>query len=207
MSVKKLVALTFDDGPNITTTNDVLDILEKHGVTASFFVIGNNITTKSEVVIKRAVKMKCEIENHSKTHSVMTRMTEKEIASEIQFTCDKIQAVAGRRPKFFRPPYIAYNKLMYDVIDFTFINGIGAEDYNDEISAEERCRRIMNQVSDGAIILLHDSEGNYRTVDAIERLIPKLKSDGYEFVTVEELFAKSGVTLQRETIYTNVYQK
>lgn len=207
VNMKKSAALTFDDGPNMTATMSVLDVLEKHGATASFFVVGSNITPESEAAIKRAVKLGCEIENHSKTHSFMTEMTAEEIASEIEFTSDKIEAAAGRRPMFFRPPYIAYNELMYDVIDLTFINGIGAEDYNDEVSAEERYRRIMEQVSDGTVILLHDSEGNFRTVDALEMLIPKLKSEGYELVTVAELFEKKGVTPQKRTLYTNVYQK
>ncbi len=207
MNTKKLAALTFDDGPNTTTTLQVLDILKKHGVTASFFVVGNNITPESEGSMRRAVEMGCEIENHSQTHSVMTEMDPDDISEEIKFTSDKIEAVVGRRPKFFRPPYIAYNQTMFDTIDLTFICGVGAEDYNDEVSAEERCKRIMEQVSDGTVILLHDMEGNFRTVDALDMLIPKLKADGYELVTVSELFEKCGIIPKRNVIYTNVYCK
>lgn len=207
MNTKKLAALTFDDGPNTTTTLQVLDILKKHGVTASFFVVGNEITPESEESMRRAVEMGCEIENHSQTHSVMTEMDPDDISEEIKFTSDKIEAVVGRRPKFFRPPYIAYNQTMFDTIDLTFICGVGAEDYNDEVSAEERCKRIMEQVSDGTVILLHDMEGNFRTVDALDMLIPKLKADGYELVTVSELFEKCGIIPKRNVIYTNVYCK
>lgn len=207
MNTKKLAALTFDDGPNTTTTLQVLDILKKHGVTASFFVVGNNITPESEGSMRRAVEMGCEIENHSQTHSAMTEMDPDDISEEIKFTSDKIEAVVGRRPKFFRPPYIAYNQTMFDTIDLMFICGVGAEDYNDEVSAEERCKRIMEQVSDGTVILLHDMEGNFRTVDALDMLIPKLKADGYELVTVSELFEKCGIIPKRNVIYTNVYCK
>lgn len=206
MNTKKLAALTFDDGPNTTTTLQMLDMLEKHGVTASFFVCGNNITSESEEVMRRAVKMGCEIENHSQTHSVMSEMNAEDIAAEIKFTSDKVEAAVGRRPQLFRPPYIAVNDLMHEVIDLTFICGVGAEDYNDEISAEERYRRIVEQVSDGIIILLHDSEGNFRTVDALDMIIPKLKADGYEFVTASELFVRKGITPKHGVMYTNIFQ-
>lgn len=203
MSTEKLAALTFDDGPNTTTTADMLDMLKKHGVSASFFVCGDNITPETEKVMRRAAEMGCEIQNHSRTHSVMSEMTAEEIAEEIRFTSDKIEAAVGKRPKFFRPPYIAYNQLMFDTIDLTFICGYGAEDWLDEVSPEERCRRIMEQVCDGAVILLHDMEGNFRTVEAVDMIIPKMKAEGYRFVTVSQLFAEKGITPKRGTIYSN----
>ena len=69
----KIAALTFDDGPNTVTTPQVLDILEKYGVPASFFVCGKNIDPESGEVMKRAVKLGCEIQNHSRAHSDMTK--------------------------------------------------------------------------------------------------------------------------------------
>lgn len=206
MNSKKLVALTFDDGPNLTTTMDVLDLIEQYGITASFYVVGNNINSKTEKAMQRAVSLGCEIENHSRTHSAMTEFTAEQMLEEINYTSDKIEAAVGRRPKFFRPPYIAFNQLMYDTIDLTFICGNGAEDYNDEVSAEERYRRIMEQVCDGMVILLHDMVGNFRTVDALKMLIPRLLAEGYEFVTTTQLFERKGVTPQKNTIYTNVLQ-
>lgn len=71
----KVIALTFDDGPNTDTTPLVLDKLEEHGIVASFFVIGNNITDESAEVMKRAYNMGCDIENHSQSHPDMTKMT------------------------------------------------------------------------------------------------------------------------------------
>ena len=138
MNSRKLIALTFDDGPNTTTTMQVLDLIEQYGITASFYVVGNNINDDSKAVMIRAVSLGCEIENHSQTHSAMTEMTAEEIAAEIKFTSDKIEAVTGRKPKFFRPPYIAFNQLMYDTIDLTFICGNGAEDYLDEVTPDMR---------------------------------------------------------------------
>lgn len=206
MNKSKLAALTFDDGPNTVTTPQVLDVLKKHNVTATFFVIGNNITPESSEIMRRAAKMGCGIENHSRTHSDMTKMSAGEISAEISFTSDEIEKAVGRRPEFFRPPYIAYNQQMFDTVGLTFICGIGAEDWNDEISADERYRRITEQVSDGTVILLHDMEGNFRTVEAIDKIIPAMKAEGYEFVTVSELFALKGIVPQKNVVYTNVFQ-
>ncbi|MDE6745360.1 MAG: polysaccharide deacetylase family protein [Oscillospiraceae bacterium] len=207
MSNNKLAALTFDDGPNTVTTPQVLDVLEQHGIPASFFVVGNNITPESSEVMRRAVKLGCEIENHSRTHSDMSKMSAEEMLAEINFTSDAVEAAVGRRPKFFRPPYISYNQLMFDTIDLTFICGVGADDWNDEVSADERFSRIMEQVSDGAIILLHDMTGNSRTVEAIGKIIPAMKSEGYEFVTVSELFSQKNIVPRKNSIYTNVFQE
>ena len=117
----KVIALTFDDGPNTDTTPLVLDKLEEHGIVASFFVIGNNITDESAEVMKRAYNMGCDIENHSQSHPDMTKMTAEEIKAEIDFTSDKVEEAVGERPQFFRPPYIAVNQTMFDVIDKPFI--------------------------------------------------------------------------------------
>lgn len=207
MNTKKLAALTFDDGPNTVTTPQVLGVLERHGIPASFFVCGNNITPESAEVMRRAVKLGCEIENHSRTHSDMTKLSAEEMLSEINFTSDAVETAVGRRPRFFRPPYIAYNQLMFDTIDLTFICGVGADDWNDEVSAEERFKKITDQVSDGTVILLHDMEGNFRTVEAIDRIIPAMKSEGYEFVTVSELFSKKEIVPKKNIVYTSVFQE
>lgn len=200
----KIAALTFDDGPNTVTTPQVLDILEKYGVPASFFVCGKNIDPESGEVMKRAVRLGCEIQNHSRNHSDMTKMTEKEIRAEIDYTSDRIEEAVGMRPRFFRPPYIAVNELMHRSTDLTFICGIGAEDWNDEVSAEERYRRIMENLTDGMVILLHDMQGNSETVKAVDMLIPALKEQGYRLVAISKLFEEKGVAPKRGEMYTVV---
>ena len=82
MTDKKLVALTFDDGPTIGITDQVLDILQENGVVASFFLIGQQITDETRYLVKRAHDMGCSIENHSKTHQSMPKQTKEEILSE-----------------------------------------------------------------------------------------------------------------------------
>jgi peptidoglycan/xylan/chitin deacetylase (PgdA/CDA1 family) len=80
---KKLIALTFDDGPNTTTTNDVLDLLAEYDAKASFFLIGDNINSASAASVRRAYDMGMEIDNHSKTHANMSKMTAKCVISFI----------------------------------------------------------------------------------------------------------------------------
>ena len=107
--MKKAIALTFDDGPNTVTTPQVLEKLKKYGVTASFFLVGNNITDESAEIAEKAHKAGCELNNHSLTHSVMPDFSAEEIRREIEITNGKIRSITGKTPRFFRPPYIAVN--------------------------------------------------------------------------------------------------
>lgn len=191
---KKYIALTFDDGPNTTTTNEVLDVLEKYGVVGSFFLIGDNINDESAKAVKRAYDMGCEIESHSKTHSYMDKMTADEIKAEMDFTSEKIVEITGEAPKFFRPPYIAVSDTMFDTIEMPFIAGYGCNDWVEKMTAEMRYKKVMAQVKDGAIILMHDAEGNSQTVEALDMIIPDLLEQGYELVTIFKIFEVEGVT-------------
>lgn len=203
----KVIALTFDDGPNTTTTNEVLDKLEKYGIVASFFLIGDNITDESAKAVKRACDLGCEINNHSRTHSNMTELSAEDIQAEYQYVDEKVFEITGEHTKFFRPPYIAVHQVMFDNIDVPFIAGIGASDWDDRMTAEKRARTILKQAKDGDIILLHDMEGNSATVEALDTIIPELQAQGYKFVTVSELFAAKGIDPDMEKVYTNVTQK
>lgn len=203
----KYIALTFDDGPNSTTTNEVIDKLEKHEIVASFFLIGNNINDESAKAVKRAYDMGCEIGNHSRTHSDMTQMTEEDIKAEYDYVDEKVFEITGEHTKFFRPPYISVNQKVFDMIDVPFIAGIGAADWEERNTADRRARAILRQAKDGDIILLHDMEGNSATVEALDLIIPELKAQGYQFVTVSELFKAKGIDPDMEKIYTNVMQQ
>ena len=203
----KYIALTFDDGPNSTTTNEVIDKLEKYGIVASFFLIGNNIDDESAKAVTRAYDLGCEIDNHSRTHSNMTELSAEEIKAEYDYTDGKVYEITGEHTKFFRPPYIAVHQIVFDNIDVPFIAGIGANDWEDRVTAEMRARMILKQAKDGDIILLHDAEGNSMTVEALDTIIPELQKQGYKFVTVTELFRAKGIKPDMEKVYTNVMQK
>ena len=123
----KYIALTFDDGPNATTTNDVIDKLEKYDIVASFFLIGNNINDESAKAVKRAYDLGCEINNHSRTHSNMTELSAEDIRAEFEYTDERVYEITGEHTKFFRPPYISVHQIVFDNIDVPFIAGIGAK--------------------------------------------------------------------------------
>ena len=201
---KPLVALTFDDGPNVTTTKEVLEVLEKHGVVASFFVIGNNIDDNSAKVMLDAYLKGNEINSHSTAHEYMDQMTVEEIKEDIENTSDLIFNVIGEYPKFFRPPYLAVSDEMWEPIDMGFICGVGCNDWNNKVTVEERIEKTLKKTKDGTIILLHDASGNSKTVEAIDTIIPKLLSEGYQFVTVSQLFEAKGVTPEIYELYTVV---
>lgn len=200
---KPTIALTFDDGPNTTTTVEILDLLEKYQVRASFFLVGSNINEESEKVVKRAYGLGCDIENHSMTHSYMDKMTAEEISDEINTLNNKIEEITGEAPKFFRPPYIAVNNTMYDTIDMTFISGQGCNDWDDKTTKEKRVLFLQKKARDGMIFLLHDAAGNSKTVEALDEVIPYLQEQGFQFATITELFELKGVEISGDD--TNIY--
>ena len=200
----KYLALSFDDGPNLTTESKMLDVLTKHKVPATFFVIGNNITDETAENMRRAIRQGCEIGNHSLSHPMMSQMDEAQVREEVSATSGLIESITGERPKFFRPPYIDVKPEMYDWIDLTFICGKGCQDWEASVGMEERREGIIANAEPGAIYLLHDFEGNEATVEALDEAIPVLKEQGYVFVTVSELFAKLKCDPDGHTLYSVV---
>ena len=202
MSDRKLIAFTFDDGPNTDTTPHFLNRLERYGVRATFFVEGQFITEKTIPVMKRALSLGCLIENHAYTHTNMSDMGEEQIRKELLDTDGLVLLATGRVPKFFRPPYIGLSDTLFASVDKTFICGFNAEDWDPSIETEERAKRILAQAKHGGIILLHDMSGNMKTAEALDTLIPALLEQGYSFVTVEELFREMGTVAEKGQIYT-----
>ena len=200
----KYLALAFDDGPNLTTESRMLELLARHQVPATFFVIGENITDESAGNMKRAIEQGCEIGNHSFTHPMMTMLDEAQVKEEIETTSALIEQITGKRPTLFRPPYINVKPEMYDWLDLTFICGKGCQDWEATADKEFRREGIIANAEPGAIYLLHDFDGNEATVEALDEAIPVLKEQGYVFVTVSELFKKLKCTPDGHTMYTVV---
>ena len=201
----KYCALSFDDGPNTTTTLHMLDVLKKHGVKGSFFVEGQYINDETAKSMKACFDYGCDIQNHSWTHSFMDKFDEAQIKDEIKRTSDLIEKIVGVRPTFFRPPFIVVNDLMYESIDLPFICGLGCEDWVPTVSCDERVKRMLDMADNGAIFLMHDMTGNEASVEAVDKVIPLLKERGFEFVTVPEIFEKCGVDPKRpHALWRNV---
>ena len=195
----KYCSLTFDDGPNFAgdyTMNKMLDILEKHGVVASFFLIANKISPENTKVIERALKMGCDIENHTWSHPNMTKLTRAQMIEEYDKCDEAIIKITGKKPLLFRPPYICVNDLMHEVIHVPFICGHGCEDWVQERTVDERYKMMMENTQDGVMYLLHVDDGNVNTLELVDRAIPVLKEQGFDFVTAPRLFELKGVEMK-----------
>lgn len=144
-------------------------------------------------VMQRQVRMGCELASHSYTHQDMSNMSAQQIQNQMEWTRSAIKNTVNYDIKFFRPPYLATSNTMYQNIDYPFIQGITCNDWVDSTSASQRTSTVLNSVSDGTIVLLHDFQGNSKTVQALPGIIEGLKAQGYTFVTVSELFAQKGV--------------
>ena len=187
---KKLVALTFDDGPHKYRTAEILDILKEYDVKATFFVVGTMAHEYPEL-IKREIREGHEIGNHTYNHYKMKKLSEKNIIRELELTEKELYEIAEYRPKLFRPPEgwcsemiaSAVGSIDYDVI----LWNIDTLDWaHNEVG--KICECVDLAVIPGSIILFHDYvTGDSPTPEALRRIIPALKARGYSFVTVSQL--------------------
>ena len=196
--VGKLCALTFDDGPSSDPelTPLVLDKLKNYGIRATFFLVGENVNDSTKNIIDRMVNDGHEIGNHSWTYGDMAGMTADEIKKSVDDTTRAIQKYAGITPLFFRPPNLSTSPVMYEAVDLPFASGLAAGDWpkGGGDSAENIMKKLEHGIRDGVIILLHDVQPKpHPTPEALDILIPKLVREGYEFVTLSELFKRKGV--------------
>lgn len=201
---KRFIALSFDDGPNLTATMRMLDVMERNNARGSFFIIGSNLNQQTAAAVQRAVEMGCDVENHSLTHPHMSGLTAEEQRAEAERTTALIEQYTGREPLLFRPPYLDADPTTHSVVPQIFIGGVGPADWNKDVSVEERIEGYMKAAEDGAIFLMHDFVGNEATAQTLEVILPRLAAEGYGFVTVAELFAVKGVTPQKGIRYDKV---
>ena len=188
-----MVALTFDDGPSETTTAKVLDVLQKYDVPATFLLIGRQVNSGTREVMQRQISQGCELACHSYTHEDMSKMSATDVKNQIEWTTSAIYSTVGVDVKYFRAPYLSTSNTMFQNINLSFIQGIDCGDWQSNVSAYDRANTILNNVSDGTIILMHDFEGNDNTVQALPTIIEGLKKQGYIFVTVSQLFEYKNV--------------
>ena len=182
--MRKYVALTFDDGPNSRYTKPLLDGLRERGIRASFFLVGECIDGKEDLV-KQMAEDGHLIGNHSQKHMQLTAEAVKDACSQIQWTNEKIQAITGESPQYIRPPYGSWSEELECVVPMTVILwDIDPLDWKVQ-DTRQIVDHVVKRVQDGNIILLHDS---YETsVEAALEIIDTLSANGYNFVTADEL--------------------
>ncbi len=196
-TTQPLIALTFDDGPG-RYTNRLLNTLKKNDAKATFFLQGCNISMYPEVV-KKMNKIGCECSNHSYDHPVLGNASKKTIQTQINKTDKWIKNLTGEKATLLRPPYGSISNTLrknakkplilwsVDTLDWKYRNASYVENY------------VLSHAKDGSIILMHDIHKS--TVDAMERVIPKLIKRGYKLVTVSELAALRNVELKNGAKY------
>ena len=196
-SSDKLIALTFDDGPNYNT-GKVLDVLAKYNVKATFFVLGSKAKDNKKI-LKREYDSGMEIGNHTFNHLLLTKYKENVIKDEIDKTSSVIFEVTGRYPKLLRPSYGVYNNIVKKIGNMPIIIwDIDTLDWKYH-NSKRIASRVINKVKDGDIILMHDIYS--ATANSLNIIIPELQNRGYTFVTIPELFYYKEITLEKGMVY------
>ena len=195
---KKLVALTYDDGPNTDVTNSILDTLSANNSRATFFVVGSRVNTYASC-IKREASLGCEIANHTYNHTTLTSASANTIKSEINKTNNAVKALTGVSPTLVRAPGGAVNDFVKNTVRYPLIQwSVDTLDWKYRNSASV-VSNIKSNVRDGSIVLMHDLYGS--TAQATKEIVPWLIKNGYQIVTVSELMAVRGIELKSGSMY------
>lgn len=194
-SINNEIALTFDDGPGLNT-KEILRILDKKDVKATFFLLGTSVVKRPKLV-KEIYNKGHELANHTYNHINFVRYTKEDkkekIKNEILQCQDLIKSITGYRTKLVRFPY-GYSKddaldlardLNYKIINWTF-----GMDWEKEVVYEEMLAQYLDNAQPGTIFLMHDLSNNPKIIKILPILIDSLKEKKYKFVTVSELINK-----------------
>ena len=186
----KKIALTFDDGPHPRYTETILDLLGEYDIKATFFVVGVNAKNYPDSLID-VIKKGHEIGNHTYSHPHVSGLNTYTLTDEVEKCESTIYGLTDYKTKLFRPPEGAYSKDIVSIAEGmgkqTVIWTVDTMDWA-KSPRDEIVENVKANVTFGSIILFHDCtrDGTF-TLEALELLLPYLKSQGYEFVTVSEL--------------------
>lgn len=196
---EKVIALTFDDGPDKQYTAEILDLLAKYEAKATFFVIGANAEKYPELIL-RQYEEGHELANHTFSHRF--KISIPNLEKELKQTNDTIYGITGFYPTLFRPVGGEYTDNMINAAvkeGYTVVMWSWHQDTLDwkNPGTNRIVQKVLNGTKPGDVILFHDGGGNrQQTVKALEEILPKLKKDGYEFVTISELIERRNADVQ-----------
>jgi peptidoglycan-N-acetylglucosamine deacetylase len=184
---KRLIALTFDDGPYPFYTPLLLHVLDRSHVAATFFCVGRSAQQFPELM-DRIVASGDEVGNHTFNHYKLNGLSDEQIAEQIMEGGAILSTFVGRPLDLFRPPHGRYDKRVLEIASAmgyrTVFWNDSPEDTKD-ISPALEVERVLAQARPGGIVLLHS--GQFRTIEALPVIIDKLRAEGYTFVTVGQL--------------------
>lgn len=197
---QKVIALTFDDGPNPKTTPAVLKVLKDKNVQATFFVLGENAKEYPALVAK-IVQNGNEVGTHAYTHRHLKDLSREECAKELDDT-EKVIAESAPRPHLFRPPGGLYDDKVIEEAEKrgyqTILWSVDPLDWKNP-SVDYVVQTVMKKAQSGGIILLHDGLYPVPTPRALGQIIDLLRQKGYTFVTVDQLLKYSQVQQTGQT--------
>lgn len=183
---KPKIAITFDDGPDAECTPKLLDGLQKRGVKATFFLIGQNIEKdNNREIVKRMYEEGHLIGNHTYHHVEITRVSNEKAYEELIMCNELIQSITGQEVEYMRPPFGLWQKKLEQKIHVLPVMwNVDPLDWATE-NVDEIVNRVVTRTEENDIILLHDCYDS--SVKAALRIIDLLQAEGFEFVTVDEL--------------------
>jgi len=197
-SEEKRASLTFDAAWGNEDTQQLIDILGKYGVRATFFIVGDWAEKYPESV-KALSDAGHEVMNHSNKHKHMPQLSREDIISDLSACNKKIEKITGVSPTLFRAPYGEYDDKVITTVEsigMTTVQwDVDSLDWK-ELSAEEITERVLSRVSPGSIVLFHNAAKH--TPAALPSIIEKLQSDGYTLVSAGELLIDGEYTLDHE---------
>ena len=198
---KPMIAFTFDDGPYYSVDIRILDTLQAYGGRATFFIVGSRVDDYKDT-LKRIRDSGSEIGNHTFNHKNLEKISPEEVASQIEMTNDAVEAVTGFRPKLVRVPYGAFKSQVPGLVSYPMIQwNIDTQDWSSK-DKDAIAASVLSQARDGSIVLMHDLYP--ATAEAFETVIPLLAAQGYQFVTVSEMYAAKGVPLEAGQVYFSI---
>ena len=194
----KTVALTFDDGPDRTNTTKTLNNLLEMGARATFFVLGNRIRDNADLV-QREHDEGHAVASHNYTHGDVSKMSTASIRSQKTRFNDACYPVLGITARYSRVPYGLCNDMIKAKADVALIQwSIDTYDWRDRSTATIM-KNVKKQFTNGDIVLMHDIKD--KTPETAKTMIQWLQENGYMLLTIDELFAKDGVSLEVDTVY------
>ena len=197
-----MVALTYDDGPYSPVTNRILDTLERYDAKATFFVVGNRVSSYSSTV-KRAYNMGCEIANHTYNHTFLTSASSSTISNEINRTNSAVKSVTGQSPVIVRAPGGDLNSRVLSTVNYPFVGwDVDTLDWSSR-NASSVIAKVKGNVRNGSIVLMHDLYSS--TATATETIVPWLIDEGYCLVTVSELMEYKNINFHAGKVYHCAY--
>ena len=187
---EKKIAISFDCAWGVDFTDKLLYAMEQNDVRCTFFAVQFWVEKYPEYV-EKIVAAGHEIGTHSRTHSYMSKLSEREIRDELTTSSAAIERLTGQKVTLFRPPYGDYDNLLIDTCNkmnlYPIQWDVDSLDWKN-LSATEIAMRVINGVKNGSIILCHNNA--LHTAEALPLIFSTLKNRGYEFVPISELIYK-----------------